>query len=73
MNQKMVLPESIMKKPKEKSNCIKKSMEYCGQDNLIFIFASSNKKVKVLNELVHNNIVLKHRYLSCKQKIKAPC
>lgn len=52
--------------PKEKANCIKKSLKNSGQDKLIFIFPARNKEMKVLNKLVNNNTVLKHCYLRCR-------
>ena len=52
-------------KPEEKGNCINKSLENCGQDYFIVIITSSYKEVQVLDELIDNNIVVKHHYLHC--------
>ena len=55
-----------MEKPKKQPNCIKESLKHSRYDELILIVSSSNKKVKVLNEFVDDNVTVKHCYLSCK-------
>lgn len=58
------------KAPQQKINCIKKTLKNSGQDELIFIITTSNKKVQVMNKLIDHNIIFNHGDFSCKKTNK---